>query len=82
MPVRDTSNKPSGEWGTGCQRSRGFQEAGVLSDVKCSRGQRNEAACLTQGQKGDWAQQDGGAGAALEEVQNGLCGYSFPTSPH
>ena len=23
-----------------------------------------------------------GARAALEEVQNGLCGYSFPTSPH
>ena len=23
-----------------------------------------------------------GARAALEEMQNGLCGFSFPTSPH
>ena len=38
----------------------GFQKAGVVSDIKCLRGERNEATCLTQGQKGDWSQQDGG----------------------
>ena len=32
----------------------------MVSDIKCSERQRNEATCLTQGEKGDWSQQDGG----------------------
>lgn len=71
---------------SGVQDARGvegFQKEGVVSDIKCSGGQTNEATCLTQGERmGTGLSRMVGARAALEEMQNGLCDYSFPTPPH